>query len=187
MLIAGSRLLVSDNSGAKEVECIKTKGKVASIGDIITCSVKKASKGKVSMVSMDVASGWKGWSLLPRLGRPGRRPPQGPRRVPRWPSRGSQRARQRSCSARTRAGPCPWRTWWSSLRMPRMERLYQPFKDVTLASPWAQSSWILTLPTSTFKNGLNLARKVCPMFPVFPKTFPSPHHLASPSIRLKSN
>lgn len=47
MLIAGSRLHVSDNSGAKEVECIKTKGKVASIGDIITCSVKKASKGKV--------------------------------------------------------------------------------------------------------------------------------------------
>ena len=47
MLIAGSRLHVSDNSGAKEVECIKTKGKVASIGDIITCSVKKANKGKV--------------------------------------------------------------------------------------------------------------------------------------------
>lgn len=32
----------------RQVECIKTKGKVASIGDIITCSVKKtSSKGKV--------------------------------------------------------------------------------------------------------------------------------------------
>ena len=47
MLIVGSRLHVSDNSGAKEVECIRTKGKVATIGDIITCSVKKAAKGKV--------------------------------------------------------------------------------------------------------------------------------------------
>jgi len=59
MLIVGSRLQVSDNSGAKEVHrrqrqmcirdrCINTKGKIASIGDIITCSVKKAAaKGKV--------------------------------------------------------------------------------------------------------------------------------------------
>eukprot|EP00890_Picochlorum_soloecismus_P006675 jgi/Picsp_1/832/NSC_04320-R1_ribosomal protein l14 len=47
MLIVGSRLAVSDNSGAKEVQCINTKGKVARIGDIITCSVKKAIKGKV--------------------------------------------------------------------------------------------------------------------------------------------
>lgn len=39
---------MSDNSGAKEVQCINTKGKIASIGDIITCSVKKAApKGKV--------------------------------------------------------------------------------------------------------------------------------------------
>ncbi|GAB4813215.1 hypothetical protein N2152v2_000261 [Parachlorella kessleri] len=48
MIIDGSRLHVSDNSGAKEVECIKTRGRFASIGDIITCSVKKAGKGKVT-------------------------------------------------------------------------------------------------------------------------------------------
>ena len=53
MLIVGSRLQVSDNSGAKEVQCIKTKGKFASIGDIITCSVKKAGKGKVEQVCID--------------------------------------------------------------------------------------------------------------------------------------
>ena len=51
MLIPGSRLVVTDNSGAKEVECIRTKGGFASIGDIITCSVKKAIKGKVERVS----------------------------------------------------------------------------------------------------------------------------------------
>jgi large subunit ribosomal protein L14 len=50
MLIPGSRLVVTDNSGAKEVECIKTKGSFASIGDIITCSIKKASRGKVEAV-----------------------------------------------------------------------------------------------------------------------------------------
>lgn len=48
MIIDGTRLHVSDNSGAKEVECIKTRSRFASIGDIITCSVKKAGKGKVS-------------------------------------------------------------------------------------------------------------------------------------------
>jgi large subunit ribosomal protein L14 len=51
MLIVGSRLVVTDNSGAKEVQCIKTKGGFASIGDIITCSVKKAIKGKVEQAS----------------------------------------------------------------------------------------------------------------------------------------
>lgn len=50
MIIDGSRLVVTDNSGAKEVECIKTRGRYAGIGDIITCSVKKAIKGKVSQV-----------------------------------------------------------------------------------------------------------------------------------------
>lgn len=48
MIVDGTRLVVTDNSGAKEVECIKTRGRFASIGDIITCSVKKASKGKVA-------------------------------------------------------------------------------------------------------------------------------------------
>jgi large subunit ribosomal protein L14 len=52
MLITGSRLVVSDNSGAKEVQCIKAKGKYASIGDIITCSIKKAGKGKVEQVGV---------------------------------------------------------------------------------------------------------------------------------------
>lgn len=59
MIIDGSRLVVTDNSGAKEVECIKTRGRYASIGDIITCSVKKAIKGKVSQVG---AEEWDGLS-----------------------------------------------------------------------------------------------------------------------------
>ena len=53
MLIVGSRLTVSDNSGAKEVQCIKVKGQYASIGDIITCSIKKAGKGKVEQACDD--------------------------------------------------------------------------------------------------------------------------------------
>lgn len=50
MLVDGSRLVVTDNSGAREVELIKCKGRFASIGDIITCSVKKAVRGKVQQV-----------------------------------------------------------------------------------------------------------------------------------------
>ncbi|KAK2078082.1 hypothetical protein QBZ16_003950 [Prototheca wickerhamii] len=49
MIIDGTRLVVTDNSGAKEVECIKHKGRYASIGDIITCAVKKGTRtGKVT-------------------------------------------------------------------------------------------------------------------------------------------
>ncbi|KDD74811.1 ribosomal protein L14p/L23e [Helicosporidium sp. ATCC 50920] len=48
MIYNGTRLDVSDNSGARVVECIRTKGAYATIGDIITCSVKKAIKGKVN-------------------------------------------------------------------------------------------------------------------------------------------
>ena len=55
MIIDGRRLVVTDNSGAKEVECIKTRGRYASIGDIITCSVKKAIRGKVTQVCTSVA------------------------------------------------------------------------------------------------------------------------------------
>jgi ribosomal protein L14 len=69
----GTRLVVSDNSGAKEVECIKTKGRYASIGDIITCSVKKIGKGKVNKASapgMPPAGGGHGPGL--RLTTPGR-------------------------------------------------------------------------------------------------------------------
>jgi large subunit ribosomal protein L14 len=41
MLIPGSRVQVTDNTGAKEVEVITVKGGFASIGDIFTGSVKK--------------------------------------------------------------------------------------------------------------------------------------------------
>lgn len=47
MIQTESRLAVTDNSGAKEVLCIKVLGgshrRYASIGDVIVCSVKKAS------------------------------------------------------------------------------------------------------------------------------------------------
>ena len=46
MIQQETRLDVADNSGAKELLCIKVLGgsgrKFASIGDIIVCSVKKA-------------------------------------------------------------------------------------------------------------------------------------------------
>lgn len=47
MIQTESRLVVTDNSGAKEVLCIKVLGgshrRYASIGDIIVCAVKKAA------------------------------------------------------------------------------------------------------------------------------------------------
>lgn len=47
MIQTETRLSVTDNSGAKEVLCIKVLGgshrRYASIGDIIVCSVKKAA------------------------------------------------------------------------------------------------------------------------------------------------
>jgi len=47
MIQTESRLVVTDNSGAKEVLCIKvlwgSHRRYASIGDIIVCSVKKAA------------------------------------------------------------------------------------------------------------------------------------------------
>ena len=47
MIQTETRLAVTDNSGAKEVLCIKVLGgshrRYASIGDIIVCSVKKAA------------------------------------------------------------------------------------------------------------------------------------------------
>ncbi|MFK7779822.1 MAG: 50S ribosomal protein L14 [Candidatus Gracilibacteria bacterium] len=47
MIQTESRLNVTDNSGAKEVLCIKVLGgshrRYASIGDIIVCTVKKAA------------------------------------------------------------------------------------------------------------------------------------------------
>ena len=52
MIQAQTRLLVADNSGAREVVCIKvlggTKRRTAGIGDVVVVSVKEAiAKGKV--------------------------------------------------------------------------------------------------------------------------------------------
>lgn len=51
MIQTQTRLAVADNSGAKEVMCIKVLGgsgrKTANIGDIIVCSVKSATPGGV--------------------------------------------------------------------------------------------------------------------------------------------
>lgn len=49
MIQQESRLKIADNSGAKEVLTIKVLGgsgrKIANIGDVIVCTVKKASPG----------------------------------------------------------------------------------------------------------------------------------------------
>lgn len=51
MIQQQTRLRVADNSGAKELMCIKvlggTKRKFANIGDVIVCSVKQATPGGV--------------------------------------------------------------------------------------------------------------------------------------------
>jgi large subunit ribosomal protein L14 len=51
MIQTQTRLAVADNSGAKELMCIKVLGgsgrKFANIGDIIVCSVKTATPGGV--------------------------------------------------------------------------------------------------------------------------------------------
>ncbi|MDQ0300889.1 large subunit ribosomal protein L14 [Salibacterium salarium] len=51
MIQEESRLKVADNSGAREVQCIKVLGgsgrKSANIGDMIVCSVKHATPGGV--------------------------------------------------------------------------------------------------------------------------------------------
>jgi len=51
MIQTESRLRVADNSGAKELLCIRvlggTKRKYANIGDIIVCAVKEATPGGV--------------------------------------------------------------------------------------------------------------------------------------------
>lgn len=51
MIQVQTRLSVADNSGAKELMCIKVLGgawrRYAAIGDIIVCSVKQASPGGV--------------------------------------------------------------------------------------------------------------------------------------------
>lgn len=51
MIQQESRLKVADNSGAKELLCIRvlggTKRKYANIGDVIVCSVKSATPGGV--------------------------------------------------------------------------------------------------------------------------------------------
>ena len=51
MIQAETRLKVGDNTGAKELLCIKVLGgsrrKYATVGDVIICSVKEASPGCV--------------------------------------------------------------------------------------------------------------------------------------------
>ncbi|QDI91496.1 50S ribosomal protein L14 [Salicibibacter halophilus] len=51
MIQQESRLKVADNSGAREVQCIKVLGgtgrKTANIGDMIVCTVKNATPGGV--------------------------------------------------------------------------------------------------------------------------------------------
>ncbi|GEL07458.1 50S ribosomal protein L14 [Salisediminibacterium halotolerans] len=51
MIQQESRLKVSDNSGARELQCIKVLGgtgrKTANIGDVIVCAVKNATPGGV--------------------------------------------------------------------------------------------------------------------------------------------
>lgn len=47
MIQEQSRMLVADNSGAKELKCIKvlggTRRRYASVGDVVVCSVKQAT------------------------------------------------------------------------------------------------------------------------------------------------
>lgn len=51
MIQTESRLRVADNSGAKEVLCIRvlggTRRKYANIGDVIVCTVKEATPGGI--------------------------------------------------------------------------------------------------------------------------------------------
>ena len=51
MIQQESRLKVADNTGAKELLCIRVLGgsgrKFANIGDVIVCSVKKAAPGGI--------------------------------------------------------------------------------------------------------------------------------------------
>jgi hypothetical protein len=48
MIGSGSTLQVTDNSGARLVQCINQSGTTWGIGDVITVAVKKAIKGKVA-------------------------------------------------------------------------------------------------------------------------------------------
>ena len=51
MIQQQSLLKIADNTGAKEVMCIRVLGgsgrKYASVGDVIVCSVKKAAPGGI--------------------------------------------------------------------------------------------------------------------------------------------
>jgi large subunit ribosomal protein L14 len=55
MIVAGTNLEVSDNSGAKLVQCIQKSGTQWTIGDIITVAVKKARGTKVASGSVQKA------------------------------------------------------------------------------------------------------------------------------------
>jgi large subunit ribosomal protein L14 len=60
MIQEESRLVVADNSGAKEVLCMKLLGgakrKYVSVGDVITCVVKKAAPN-MTVKKSDVVNG----------------------------------------------------------------------------------------------------------------------------------
>ncbi len=51
MIMVQTRLTVADNTGAKQLQCIKVLGgslrRYANIGDVIVCSVKQAAPGGV--------------------------------------------------------------------------------------------------------------------------------------------
>ena len=51
MIQQQSRMKVADNTGAKELMCIRvlggTRRRYANVGDVVTCSVKKATPGGV--------------------------------------------------------------------------------------------------------------------------------------------
>ncbi|KAK9804236.1 hypothetical protein WJX72_002728 [[Myrmecia] bisecta] len=48
MIGSGAVLHVSDNSGARTVQCIQPSGRAWGVGDVITVAVQKAIKGKVT-------------------------------------------------------------------------------------------------------------------------------------------
>ena len=58
MIQQETRLKVGDNTGAKELLCIRVLGgskrRSASVGDIIVCSVKEAAVGAHGTVGTDV-------------------------------------------------------------------------------------------------------------------------------------
>lgn len=55
MIGNGSTLKVTDNSGARVVQCINQTGTSFGVGDLITVAVKKAIKGKVAAGTVSIS------------------------------------------------------------------------------------------------------------------------------------